>query len=107
MGVVKLDCECVELFKRAVMIGLRPRATQASLDRLTVALGEMIEDVACFVLHAALDGHVVAEHLPDRFAQRLRSVNDEQHSVLDIEATVDEIGQQRGGDGRVLAGPVP
>jgi hypothetical protein len=57
------------------VVGLRPRAAQAGLDRLAVAFGEMIEDVAFFVLHTALDGDVVAEHLPDGFAQRLGALN--------------------------------
>jgi hypothetical protein len=59
------------------------------------------------VLYAALHRHLVAEHLTDRFAQRLRAVDHEQHSLLDVEPTVDQIGQQRGGDGRVLGRTVP
>ena len=49
----------------------------------SIALVDCSEDVALFVLHAALDGHVVAEHLPDRLAQGLRSVNHEQHPLLE------------------------
>jgi hypothetical protein len=38
-----------------------------------------------------LDGHVVAEHLSDRFPERLGSVDDEQHPLLDIKPAVDQI----------------
>ena len=50
MGAVELERQGVELLERAVVIDLGPCATQANLDRLTVALGEMIEDVAFLVL---------------------------------------------------------
>jgi hypothetical protein len=38
--------------------------------------------------------------LPDHFAQRLRSVDHEQHPLLDVEPAVDQIGQQRRDDRR-------
>jgi len=59
------------------------------------------------VRNAALHRHVVAEHLPYGFPEPLRSVDHEQQPLLDVEPAVHEIGQQRGGDGRVLARPVP
>ena len=60
-----------------------------------VALGEVVEHVALLVLHAALDRDFVREHLTDRLAQRFGAVDHEQQSLLDIQATVDQVGQQR------------
>jgi site-specific DNA recombinase len=40
-------------------------------------------------------------------SQRLRSMDHEQQPLLDVQPSVHEIGQQRGGDGRVLARSVP
>ena len=107
MGAVEFERQCVEVFERAVMVALGPRPAQAGLDLLAVAFGEMVEHVAFLVLHAALNGHLVAEHLPDGFPERLRSVNDEQHPLLDIEPTVHQIGQQRARHGRVFSRAVP
>lgn len=57
--------------------------------------------------HATPGGHVVAEHLPERSAQRVWAVNREQRSLLGIKTTREEIRQQRCGDGRVLGGACP
>ena len=59
------------------------------------------------VLHAALNGHVVAEHLPNGLAEGLRPVNHEEEPLLDVEPAVDQVGEQRGHDRRVLGRPVP
>jgi hypothetical protein len=48
-----------------------------------------------------------AEHVADRLAQRLGSVDHAQHALLDVEAALDEVGQQRGRDGGVLGRAVP
>jgi hypothetical protein len=47
------------------------------------------------VLHAALDRDFVLEHLADRLAQRFGAVDHEQQALLDIQAAVDQVGQQR------------
>ena len=60
-----------------------------------------------FVLYAALDGHVVAEHQPDGFPEGFGSVDHEKHSLLHVEAAVDQVGEQRGHDRRVLGRAVP
>ena len=101
-STVELDREPVELLERTIVVSLGPSPAKPRLDGLAIALGEMVKDIAFLVLHAALNGHVVAEHPPDRFTQCLRSVDDQQQSLLDVQAAVDEIGQQRGGDGSVL-----
>jgi hypothetical protein len=44
----------------------------------------------------------LAEHVPDRLAQRFRPVDHEQHPLLRVEATLDQIREQRGRHGRVL-----
>jgi hypothetical protein len=50
MGVVQLNRQCVELLERAVMVGLLPRPAQPRLDRVAVALEEMIKHIAFLVL---------------------------------------------------------
>jgi hypothetical protein len=55
---------------------------------------------------AALNRHGT-EHVAHRLAQRLAAVQDTEHALLDIQAAVDEIGEQRGRDGRVLRRAVP
>lgn len=48
-----------------------------------------------------------AEHLVDGGPQRLATVNDEQHALLGVEATIDEVGEQVRRDGRVLGRALP
>jgi hypothetical protein len=57
--------------------------------------------------NAPLHRDVVAEHLPDRFAQRLGAVDHEQHPLLDVQTTGHQIRQQRAGDGGVLGATAP
>lgn len=100
--MVELERQAVELFERSIVVGVLPRPVQPCLDRVAVTLGEMLEYVALLVLNAALDGDVVAEDLPDGLPEALRPVDHEQHPLLDVEPAVDEVGEQRRGDGRVL-----
>ena len=39
--------------------------------------------------------------------ERLGAVEDAEHALLDVEAAVDQVGEQRGGDGRVLGRAFP
>jgi hypothetical protein len=48
-----------------------------------------------------------AEHVAHGLAQRLAAVEHTEHALLDIEAAIDQIGEQRGRDGRVLRRAVP
>ena len=48
-----------------------------------------------------------AEHLGHRGPERLGSVQDHQHPLLDIQASVDEVSEQVHGDGLVLRRAVP
>jgi len=59
------------------------------------------------VANAALHRRVDAEHVTHRLAQRLGAVDHDQHALLDIEAALDQVRQQRGRDGRVLGRAVP
>ena len=79
--VVELERQRDELIERGPLVGLLPRPPQPGLDRLTVALGEMAEHVSLLVLHAALDRHVVAEHLPYGFPERLEGLPSPQSST--------------------------
>jgi len=47
--VLELVREALQLLERAVKVGLRPGATEPSLDRWAVRLGEMVHDVPFFV----------------------------------------------------------
>jgi hypothetical protein len=58
------------------------------------------------VADAALYWHL-SEDLADRLSQRLRTLDHEQDSLLAVEAALDEIGEQRGRDGRVLGRAFP
>ncbi len=59
-----------------------------------------------FVPQAALHRHL-SEHRAHRLAQRLRSVEHEQHPLLGIQAALDQVRQQRGRDRRVLRRSFP
>jgi len=59
------------------------------------------------VTDTALHRDALPEHLADRLAERLRSVDDEQHPLRGIQTTVDQIGEQRLDDGGVLGISLP
>jgi len=59
------------------------------------------------VSDAALHRGVDAEDLADGFPERLGAVDHHEHALLDIQATLDEVREQRGGDGGVLGRAVP
>jgi hypothetical protein len=59
------------------------------------------------VAHAPLHGRVDAEHVADGRAQRLGAVEHDQDALVDVEAALDEVGQQGCRDGGVLRGAVP
>jgi hypothetical protein len=54
-----------------------------------------------------MDRRVDAEHVADRLSECLGAVDHHQHALLDIQAALDEVGQQRRRDGRVLGRAVP
>jgi hypothetical protein len=85
----------------------RPRCPEASAHERLVALGQVAEHVALFVADTPLDRRVDTEHLVDGLAQRLGAVDHDEHALLDIEAALDQVGEQRGGDGSVLGRAVP
>jgi hypothetical protein len=58
------------------------------------------------VADTALDRHG-AEHVAHGLAQRLAAVEHAQHALLDVQAAVNEIGEQRGRDRGVLGAAVP
>jgi hypothetical protein len=105
--MVELEREGDQFLERGLVVGVLQHQAKPGLDRRPVALGEMVKHVSLLVLGTALHRHVVPEHLPYRFPERLRSVNDEQKALLDIDAPVDEIGQERGGDRGVLTRSLP
>jgi hypothetical protein len=67
----------------------------------------MVKHVSLLVLRTSPYWNVVAEHLPDGRAQALGPVDHEQQPLLDVQAPVDQIGQQRAGHGGVLGRAVP
>src|SRR3954452_14490253 len=63
--------------------------------------------VPLFVAMASVHDRVLAEHVLDRAPQRLDGVDHGQDRVLGIEATVDEVREQRPRQGRVLGIRIP
>jgi hypothetical protein len=89
------------------VVGFGPGAAQPPLDRGAVTLGQVLEHVSLLVPDAPVDEGALAEHRPDRLAQRLGAIDHEQDRLLGIQASVDEVRQQRGGDGGVLGAALP
>jgi hypothetical protein len=107
MGVLELVGELAEPLERLVMVGQRPRTTQPFLNLVAHVVGEVIEHVAFFVPNAPLDRGAIAEHGPDRCSQGFGAVEGDEHALFDVEAAVDQVGEQRRGDGLVLRGAFP
>ncbi len=59
------------------------------------------------VADAALHRRVDAEHVADRLAQRLAAVEHDEHALLDVQASLDQVREQRSRDGGVLGRAVP
>ena len=66
----------------------------------------MTHHIALLVPNTALHRDL-AEHGPHRLPERLRSVDHEQHPLLGIQPPLDQVRQQRRGDGRVLGRALP
>jgi hypothetical protein len=107
MAAVELAGENLEAFQGGGVIVQRPRLAQPPLDERAVALGEVVEHVSLFVADTALHRGVDAEDVTDGLSERLGAVEHNEHALLDIQAALDEIGQQHGGDGGVLGRAVP
>src|SRR5262249_21328355 len=78
--------------------------------RLTVSRsrsGRWSSTLRSLVLHAALNRDVVAEHPADRLPEGFGAVDHEQQPLLDIQAAVDQVSEQRAGDRRVLGRAFP
>jgi hypothetical protein len=84
----------------------RPRPAQPLLHRRPLALGQVVGHVALLVPHAPLHRRL-AEDGADRLPQRLGAVDHEQDRLLGVEAALDQIGEQRRRDGRVLGRAFP
>jgi hypothetical protein len=106
MAALQLDSQSVQPIDRLVGVFERPCLTQPTFDCCPVALGQMFEHIPFLVPDTALHG-CFAEYVPDRLVERFRPFDHEQHPLLGIEPTLDEIGQQGGRDGRVLCRAVP
>ncbi len=77
-------------------------ARSLRLSAKAVTLGKMVGDVSFLVADAPPHRGVVAKHRPDRFAQCLPAIQYEHDSLLRVEASLDQVGEQCGRDGRVL-----
>ena len=60
-----------------------------------------------FVAMAAMHQRVLAEDGLDRLPERFAAVDDEQDRLLGIQAAIDQIGEQRAGQGGVLGRAFP
>jgi hypothetical protein len=88
-------------------IAQRPRRPDPGAHLIAVALGQQIADILLLVAMAAMHQRVLAEDVADRPAQRLAAVDDEHDRLPGIEAAVDQIGQQRPCERRVLGRAFP
>ena len=77
-----------------VGIVLLPGLVQRLLDARVQMLGQALDDVATLVDLAALDGGGHTEGVADRFAERLRAIDDEQPGHPRIEPPAGEIVEQ-------------
>ena len=102
MGALELGDEQAELLLGPEVVVSLPGPAQPPTHRGAVALGQVLEHVSLLVAHAALDGRRVAEHVADRLAKRLGAVEHAEHALGGVEATIDEVGEQRGGHRGVL-----
>src|SRR5450755_54046 len=89
------------------MVAQRPRAADPDEDLRPVALGQQVTDIPLLVAMTPMHERVLAEHVPDRLAQRLAAVDHEQDRLLRVEAAVDEVGEQHGHQRRVLRRAFP
>src|SRR4051812_41344959 len=92
MAAVRSRTRCIRRPSRSL--------SSRSTPDVTVFMTFLVADTA---LHRGVD----PEHVADRLAQRLGAVDHAEHALLDVEATLDEVGQQCGGDGRVPGRAVP
>jgi len=107
VAALQFRAKSLQPVERPVVIVERPGVAQSAFDRRPVALGQVLQDVALLVADAALHRRAFAEHVPDRLPQCFRAVDHEQHSLLRVEAALDQIRQQRGCHGRVLGRALP
>jgi len=97
--VCELTCKQLEALQSPIVAGLIPGRSQPPAHESPVAFGQMTQDIAFLVAHAALHRGVLAQNVANGFTQRLRAVDDTQGSLGGIEAALDEIREQRRGDG--------
>src|SRR5262249_31275970 len=79
-------------------------------DRLgprSIAIAQVLKDVAGLVDLAALDHRRLTEDGADRFPQRLRAVEDDEQTPVRTQAAALQIREQILTDARVLRGAVP
>ena len=91
MSALKLGSEYAQAVERQLVIFQRPGFPQSALDGGPVALGQVLQDVSLLMTNAALHRCPLAEHIPDRLAQRFRAVDHEQRPLLGVEAALDQV----------------
>ena len=77
-----------------VCVVLVPGLTERLLDARMQMQGQALDDVTALVDLAALDGGGHTEGVADRFAERLRAIDDEQPGQRRIEPPGEEIVEQ-------------
>jgi hypothetical protein len=97
--VCELTCKQLEALQSPIVAGLIPGRSQPPAHESPVAFGQMTQDIAFLVAHAAVYRCALAKNVSDRLAQGLCAVDDTQDSLGGIEAALDEIREQRRGDG--------
>jgi hypothetical protein len=89
------------------MVLERPGRPQPTTHERPIALGQVAEHVALLVPDAALHRRIGPEDVAHGLPECLGAVDHDEHALLDIQATLDEVREQRGGDGGVLGRAVP
>ena len=83
-------------------VGLGERRGEAPIDGVTLVDGQVADHVPSLVQGAALDQGPFAEHLDDRLAQRLGTVEHGEDAVVVAQPASDEISEQIGDHDGVL-----
>src|SRR6266540_6702084 len=88
-GALELTGQRLQAIEGAVVVVVDPGGPEPALDGRAVALGQVVEHVSFLVADTALHGRL-AEDGADCLAQRLGTVDHEQHPLLGVEAALDE-----------------
>jgi len=91
----ELGGERSERGERGVVVGVGPGLAELRAHPATFPVGQMIHEIPFLVALAALHRGADAGDVTDSLAERLAAVEDEQLLLVQLQAAVDEIREQR------------